>query len=167
MPQPSTTQPSTTQPSTQPSQPKPVPGGSVAAVQKALGAEHAAVWIYELVSAFLPAAFNNALSEGAIAHRARRDASERALAAAKVTPEPPEAAYITPQPVTDQASSLAVLAVAESDAAAAWRSVLENTDDADLRKMALEILTSSAVRATKWRKAAGTTPAATAMPGQP
>jgi hypothetical protein len=69
--------------------------------------------------------------------------------------------------VTDQATSLAVLSVAESDAAAAWRSVLENTDDVDLRKMALEILTSSAVRATRWRKAAGTSPAATAMPGLP
>jgi predicted component of type VI protein secretion system len=155
------------QPTTQPSAPKPVPADSIAAVQKALGAEHAAVWIYELVSAFLPDAFNTALSEGAIAHRARRDATERALAAAEVTPQPPEAAYISPQPVTDQASSLAVLALVESDAAVAWRSVLENTDQADLRTMALEVLTSSAVRATRWRKAAGTSPAATAMPGQP
>jgi predicted component of type VI protein secretion system len=144
-----------------------VPTGSVDAVQKALGAEHAAVWIYSLVSAFLPPAFNNALSQGATTHRAQRDATERALIAAGATPQAPEAAYVAPQPVTDQASSLAVLALAESDAAVAWRAVLENTDDVALRKMALGVLSGSAVRATRWRKAAGTTPAATAMPGQP
>jgi hypothetical protein len=150
----------------QPATPKAVPADSVDAVQKALGAEHAAVWTYELVSAFLPPAFNKALSEGATTHRAQRDASERVLAAAKVTPAAPEAAYLPPQPVTDQASSLAVLALAESDAAIAWRSVLEHTDDADLRKMALGVLTGAAVRATRWRKAAGTNPAAAALPGQ-
>jgi hypothetical protein len=160
-------QPSSPSAAPTPSTPKPVPGGSVDAVQKALGAEHAAVWIYSLVSAFLPASFNNALTEGVTAHRALRDTTERALTAASATPRGPEAAYVPPQPVTDQASSLAVLAVAESDAAVAWRSVLENTDDPDLRKTALGALSGSAVRATRWRKAAGTTPAATAMPGQP
>ncbi|MFC0108905.1 ferritin-like domain-containing protein [Kibdelosporangium aridum] len=157
-----------TQQPTQPSSSaKAVPEDSVDAVQQALGAEHAAIWIYGLVSAFLPGSFNNALNEGATTHRARRDTVERALNAANVAPKPAEAAYVPPQPVTDQASSLAVLAIAESDATVAWRSVLEHTDDADLRKTALEALTSSAVRATRWRKAAGSTPAASAMPGQP
>lgn len=155
------------QPSTTAASAKAVPGDSVDAVQQALGAEHAAIWIYGLVSAFLPAAFNNPLNEGATAHRARRDTLERALTAAKVEPRPAEAAYVSPKPVTDQASSLEVLAIAESDAAVAWRSVLEHTDDADLRKTALEALTSSAVRATRWRKTAGADPAVTAMPGQP
>ncbi|CAM3664049.1 ferritin-like domain-containing protein [Kibdelosporangium persicum] len=156
-----------TQPSTTAASAKAVPGDSVDAVQQALGAEHAAIWIYGLVSAFLPAAFNNPLNEGVTAHRARRDTLERALTAAKVEPRPPEAAYVSPKPVTDQASSLAVLAIAESDATVAWRSVLEHTDDADLRKTALEALTSSAVRATRWRKTAGATPAHTIMPGKP
>jgi hypothetical protein len=142
-----------------------VPGSSVEAVQQALGSEHAAIWVYGLVSAFLPAAFNAALTEGATAHRARRDATERVLAASSVTPEPAEAAYVPPQPVTDQASGLAVLALAESDTSVAWRAVLEHTDDPDLRRSALDALTGSAVRATRWRKAAGTSPAATAMPG--
>ncbi|ALG12953.1 ferritin-like domain-containing protein [Kibdelosporangium phytohabitans] len=146
---------------------KTVPADSVDAVQQALGAEHAAIWTHGLVSAFLPSSFNNALNEGVTTHRARRDTVERALTAAKVTPKPAEAAYVPPQPVTDQTSSLAVLALAETDATVAWRSVLEHTDDADLRRTALEALTSSAVRATRWRKAAGTKPATTAMPGQP
>jgi uncharacterized protein DUF4439 len=139
----------------------------VDAMQKALSAEHAAVWVYELVSAFLPPAFNNALTQGATTHRAQRDSTERALTASSVTPQPPEAAYLPPQPVTDQASSMALLVTVESDAAIAWRSVLENTDDTDLRKTALGVLSGSAVRATRWRKAAGTNPAAPALPGQP
>jgi len=68
--------------------------------------------------------------------------------------------------VNNQASALAVLVVAETDAGAAWRSVLENTTDAELRRGALDALTDSAVRATKWRKAAGQTPSAAALPGQ-
>jgi hypothetical protein len=62
---------------------------------------------------------------------------------------------------------MALLVTVESDAAIAWRSVLENTDDIDLRKTALGVLSGSAVRATRWRKAAGTNPAAPALPGQP
>jgi hypothetical protein len=158
------TQPTTTTTTTKA---KAVPAAAAGSVQKALGAEHAAIWTYTLVSAFLPASFNAALSDGVTSHRARRDATERALTAGGATPKPAEAAYVPPQPVTDQASSLAVLALAESDATVAWRSVLENTDDADLRKSALEYLTASAVRATRWRKAAGTNPATPAMPGQP
>ncbi|MBP2323892.1 hypothetical protein JOF56_004277 [Kibdelosporangium banguiense] len=157
------TQPTTTTTTTT----KAIPSASVDAVQKALGAEHAAIWTYSLVSAFLPASFNAALSDGVTSHRARRDATERALTAAGATPKSAEAAYVPPQPVTDQASSLAVLALAEADATVAWRSVLENTDDADLRKSALEYLTASAVRATRWRKAAGANPATPALPGQP
>ncbi|MCE7007620.1 ferritin-like domain-containing protein [Kibdelosporangium philippinense] len=151
---------------TQPSA-KAIPADSIDAVQQALGAEHAAIWTYGLVSAFLPNSFNNALNEGATTHRARRDTIERSLNASDVAPKTAEVAYVPPQPVTDQASSLAVLAIAESDAAVAWRSVLEHTDDADLRKTALEALTSSAVRGTRWRKAGGQSPAATEMPGQP
>nr|WP_042185588.1 ferritin-like domain-containing protein [Kibdelosporangium sp. MJ126-NF4]CEL16765.1 hypothetical protein [Kibdelosporangium sp. MJ126-NF4]CTQ92005.1 hypothetical protein [Kibdelosporangium sp. MJ126-NF4] len=146
---------------------KTVPADSVDAVQQALGAEHGAIWTYGLVSAFLPSSFNAPLNEGVTTHRARRDAIERALTAGNATPKPAEAAYVPPQPVSDQASSLAVLAIAESDAAVAWRSVLEHTDDVDLRKTALEALTSSAVRATRWRKAAGAHPATPAMPGLP
>ena len=144
---------------------KPVPGDSVDAVQRALGAEHAAIWTYGLVAAFLPASFNAALNEGVTSHRARRDATERALNAAGATPESAQPAYVPPQPVTDQPSSLALLALAESDATVAWRSVLENTDDADLRRSALEYLTASAVRATRWRKATGSSPATPALPG--
>lgn len=150
----------------QPSTGRP-PAESLDAVQAALGAEHAAIWVYGLVSAFLPDGFGAAVDEGATAHRARRDATERLLADAGQTPRPPEPAYVAPQPVTDQPSALAVLIVAETDTAVAWRAVLERTEDPALRRTALEALTVAAVRATRWRKAAGETPAARAFPGRP
>lgn len=145
----------------------PLPADAQEAMQSALGAEHAAIWIYGLVSAFLPADFDTATGEGMTAHRARRDTTERVLAVSGATPRPAEPAYLPPQPVTDQASAFGVLVLAETDTGVAWRAVLERTDDGNLRRSALEALTASAVRATRWRKAAGQSPAAQAMPGQP
>lgn len=137
------------------------------AVQSALGAEHAALWVYGLVSAFLPDSFNAPVTEGTTAHRARRDATERLLADAGQTPRPAEPAYVPPQPVTDQKSALGVLVVAESDTTVAWRAVLERTDDRTVRQAALEALTAAAVRATRWRRTVGQSPAAPAFPGAP
>jgi hypothetical protein len=145
----------------------PLPADSEEATQAALGAEHAALWVYGLVSAFLGPAFDAAIRDGMTGHQARRDATERLLAAAGVTPRPAEPAYLPPKPVTDQASAIAVLVTAESDGCVAWRAVLERTDDATLRKAALEALTESAVRGTRWRKAAGQSSATPALPGTP
>jgi hypothetical protein len=144
-----------------------LPSDAVAAVQAALGAEHAALWVYGLVSAFLPDSFNAPVNEGNTAHRARRDATERLLADGGATPQPAEPAYVPPQPVKDQKSALAVLVVAESDTTVAWRAVLERTDDKLVRRAALDALTAAAVRATRWRRAAGQSPAAPAFPGTP
>jgi len=137
---------------------------NVDAVQTALGTEHAALWTYGLVSAFLD---NQAapVAEGANAHRARRDVTERWLRDQGATPRPPAAAYLPPSPVSDGPSALAALIAVEQDTCAAWRGVLERTDDTGLRTSALEALTAAAVRATRWRKVAGTTPASITMPG--
>lgn len=135
-----------------------------AAVQEALAAEHAAVWTYGLVSAFLQQQAA-AVAEGANAHRARRDATERLLRDAGQQPKPPAPAYLPPEPVDSATSAIAALVVAENDACAAWRGVLERTDDAALRQTALDALTVSAVRATRWRKVAGLTPVSIALPG--
>jgi hypothetical protein len=137
---------------------------NVDAVQTALGTEHAALWTYELVSAFL-GNHAAAVAEGANAHRARRDVTERWLRDHQATPNPPAAAYLPPAPVSDGPSALAALVAVEQDTCAAWRGVLERTDDATLRSSALEALTTAAVRATRWRKAAGTNPASITMPG--
>lgn len=133
------------------------------AVQEALATEHAAVWTYGLVSAFVQQA--DLTADGANAHRARRDATQRLLRDGGQEPVPPSAAYLPPAPVTDSASSIAALVAVESDCCVAWRGVLERTDDGNLRRSALDALTASAVRATRWRKAGGLTPAGLVLPG--
>ena len=136
------------------------------ATQDALGAEHAALWVYGLVSAFL-SGYDSSVQECRNAHRARRDATELLLSGAGQSPRSAEPAYVTPQPVTDQASAIAVIVLAETDCTVAWRAVLERTDDKALRAAALDGLRDSAVLATRWRVAGGQTPATPPLPGAP
>lgn len=153
----------------------------VAAVQTALAAEHAAVWGYGLVSAFLPSKYNRLLDEAATGHRARRDATERLLQDAGAAPVPAQPGYLTPQPVTDAASALRLVVTLEDDSAAAWRSVVErsaaevpagttNSGEAPgppVRPAALDALVTAAVRAARWRAAAGDERLTVPFPGLP
>ncbi len=136
------------------------------AVQQALAAEHAAIWVYGLVSAYLPAAFAGAVARGTAEHVKRRDVCERMLSAASQTPSGPEAAYVPPKPVTDANSAMELVATAEADATSAWLGVLDRTDEAALRRTALNALIGSARRGTAWRAEFGAKPVAIAMPGQ-
>ncbi|KAA2258594.1 DUF4439 domain-containing protein [Solihabitans fulvus] len=139
------------------------------AVQQALSAEHAAVWTCSLATAFLQQDNLAAANDGATAHRARRDATERLLRDVGATPRPAEPAYLPPdgqKPVSDAASAIAMLAAAETDGAHAWHGVLERTDDGDLRRTALDALTNCAVRAARWRRTGGIAPFAVPLPGR-
>lgn len=145
----------------------PVPGGIPAdALQAALAAEHAIVWVLEAATAFISGKFSGALAEGLTAHRARRAAIERLLRGYGARPQPAAPAYATPVPMVDQASALAVLIAAETDLTESWRAVIERTDDSGLRTVALDSLTDSAVRATRWRAVAATGSLTVALPGQ-
>ena len=140
----------------------------VDALQAALTAEHAAVWVYGLAGAFVPDALAGQLDEAAVAHQARRDVTERTLIDAGARPVPAEPGYLTPEPVTDAASALRLAITAETDAAAAWRSVVERSPaEPGLRGAALDALTQAAVRATRWRATAATTPLTVPFPGTP
>lgn len=140
----------------------------VEALQAALAAEHAAVWVYGVAGAFVSSALTRRLDEATTAHQARRDATQRMLIDAGVSPVPSEPGYLSPEPVTDTASALRLIITAEIDAAAAWRSVVERSSaDPDLRGAALEALTAAAVRATRWRVTAGTAPLTVPFPGAP
>jgi hypothetical protein len=139
---------------------------SVDALQRALASEHAAIWAYGLAGAFLPPASDPALAKGSEAHTARRDATITLVKKAGATPRSAEPGYTTPQPLTNQSSAFVLLAAAEADSAAAWRSVLEHTSDQAIRKTALDALTDAAVRAMSWRQAGGQTPSTPALPGQ-
>ncbi|WP_084210860.1 ferritin-like domain-containing protein [Pseudonocardia acaciae] len=146
--------------------PRPDPE-TTAAVQTALGAEHAAVWCYGLIGAFLGSNMDRRLREDLTTHRARRDTTIRVLTDSGVRPAPAEPAYRVPAPVTDQPSAMRLAVTAESDAATAWRSVLERCDDPGLRHMALDALVDAAVRGARWSAQLDTKPVVPPFPGAP
>ncbi|MGI5129073.1 ferritin-like domain-containing protein [Pseudonocardia sp. CA-107938] len=140
---------------------------AVAAVQRALGAEHAAVWCYSLAVAFLGPEQRAAARTDADAHRELRSQIARTLSDIGSQPVSAQPAYATPEPVTSAATAAKLLVVAETDALAAWRSVMERTADRTLRKAALDALTSTAVRCARWRGVVGADPAVPQLPGAP
>ncbi|WP_037335814.1 DUF4439 domain-containing protein [Saccharomonospora piscinae] len=139
---------------------------TAAALQTALAAEHAACWVYDLSRAFLSADYDNGLTGGWRAHAQRRDACERVLAGAGHTPVAAEAAYVPAEPVTGAESAARVVATAESDTAAGWHGVLERTDDATVRTLAVQCLTGAATRGVHWRREAGIEPVVPNLPGR-
>jgi hypothetical protein len=138
------------------------------ALRSALSAEHAALWVYGLANAFAgEARVRSAIGDAVEQHRRLRDTAERALRDAAQTPPAAQPAYDVGEPVGDQKAAIGLLVKAESDCEIGWRSVLENTEDPALRGTALDGLTTSATRATRWRLTIGQQPAAEPFPGQP
>jgi hypothetical protein len=136
------------------------------AVQAALGTEHAAVWSYGLIAAFLDQPLERWTRMDADAHRARRNTIVSLLTDAGRRPVPSEAAYRTPSPVTDQDTAIALAQAAEHDCAAAWHSVLQRCDDPALRRTALDGLTDAATRGARWASRSRTRPLVPALPGE-
>ncbi|MFC5993153.1 ferritin-like domain-containing protein [Pseudonocardia hispaniensis] len=135
------------------------------ALQDALAAEHAALWVYPMIVVYLPTGQADQARADASAHRTLRAAIEQTLTDIGARPVSALPAYALPRPVTDTASAAALAVVAETDTLAAWRSVLEHTTDVPLRAAALAALTEGALRCTRWRRIAGQTPAVPVLPG--
>jgi hypothetical protein len=144
----------------------PLDRGSVDALQDALATEHAALWAYSLVVAFLPAAQREQARTDEVAHRALRGSVERLVTAAGANAVSALPAYAPPQPVVDAASAAALAVVAEGDSLAAWKSVLEHTSDRELRRTALDVLTDGTLRCARWRGVVGTRPTIPTFPGR-
>lgn len=141
---------------------------AVGALRDALGAEHAAVWVYGLASAFAEEQrVSSAVDEALAEHERLRDTAEKALHDVQRTPGPAAPAYDVGQEVDDQSSAIQALLTVEHDCQVGWRSVLENAQDPHIRRMALDGLTTTATRATRWRLTIGEQPAAQTFPGQP
>lgn len=136
------------------------------ALQDALAAEHAALWCYGLVVVYLGPQQGAQARADAEAHRLLRGGVETTLTQIGARAVSAQPAYATPQPVTDAASAAALALVAETDALAAWRSVLERTIDRPLRQAALTALTAGTLRAARWRVVLGTPPAIPPFPGR-
>lgn len=138
-----------------------------AALAEALAAEHAAIFAYGLVGARLAEDDEaEAAREAEAEHRRRRDALVVLLAERGVTPPVPAPAYDLPFPVTDPDSARQLAVVLEERVGAVWRAALAAATRDD-REVALAALVDTAVRATRWRIAAGIEPATVPFPGAP
>ncbi|MFR9730767.1 DUF4439 domain-containing protein [Saccharopolyspora sp. MS10] len=144
---------------------------AAAALNSALRAENAAVWTYELVTAFVSGEqVRAAVEEATGVHERHRDEAQRVIRGTGAAPPAASPAYSLPDPVTDEGSAIRALIAAERDCQIGWRAVLERTEpDADpaVRRTALGALTTAATRATRWRLTIGQTPAAEPEPGKP
>lgn len=140
--------------------------GSIDALQDVLATEHAALWVYSLVLAFLPTDLARQARADADAHRTLRGLIEQTLGDVGARPVSALPAYAPPQPVTDARSAGMLAAVAETDSMAAWRSLIERTVDRQLRAAALEALGQGTLRCTRWRQATGQAPAVPTFPGR-
>ncbi len=136
------------------------------ALQDALAAEHAALWSYGLAVAFLGPQQSARARDDAAEHLRLRGALETTLTQLGARPVSAQPAYATPQPVADAASAAVLVVVAETDALAAWRSVLERTTDRELRRAALDALVDGALRCARWRASTDSLPAVPVFPGR-
>lgn len=140
---------------------------AAAALQNAVGAEHAALWSYALALAFLPDTQTRQARLDELAHTTLRDAVTQTLSQLGRKPETAQPAYAVPRPVTDGASATALVVAAENDCLVAWRAVVERTTDQGLRHAALKALTEATLRSARWRAVARLPPAIPTFPGQP
>ncbi|QGK70953.1 DUF4439 domain-containing protein [Allosaccharopolyspora coralli] len=134
----------------------------------AVAAEHAALWVYGLATAFAAEPrVRSALDEAMSTHRDLRDRGQQTLRDAGNRPPAAAPAYSMPEPVTDQASAIRMLVTSEQECSVGWRAVLDTEGAEPVRGLALEALTATARRATRWRLTVGEEPAAPPFPGQP
>ncbi|MDT4944586.1 MAG: hypothetical protein QOH14_1319 [Pseudonocardiales bacterium] len=139
--------------------------------QRALGAEHQAVFGYALLGAHLDTAADADRARACQdQHATLRDHTAAAIIAAGQTPDPPHADYPALYPVRDAPAARSLAVRLEEDAAAAWRflyavAAAAPAPPAGLRAAAQQALTAGAVRATRWRVAAGAATPTVAFPG--
>ncbi|HET8658298.1 MAG TPA: ferritin-like domain-containing protein [Micromonosporaceae bacterium] len=129
----------------------------------ALAAEHAAIFGYGVAGAQLAGAAQEAARQAEAAHRTRRDVLLVRLAADGASAPPAEPAYALPFPVTGAVAAARLGVHIEERAAAVWRRAVAGTTG-PTRRLALDALVDCAVRATRWRKLAGVSPATVALP---
>ena len=134
-----------------------------AALAGALETEHAAVYAYGVLGARLDDAARTSAQAAFDAHRSRRDGLLSALRARGLATPGPAASYDVL--VADRAQALALAVRVETEVGVRWRDVVAGTDDRALRRLAVQALQDSAVRAARWRRTAGSAPATEALPG--
>ncbi len=122
---------------------------ALAAAQRALAAEHAAVYGYGVVGAHAGGRAAEARA-GYDAHRARRDSLGRVVSGLGDRPQPAAAAYALPFAVPDEAAAVRLAAELEDRIAGSYADLVQAAEG-DLRREAAAALREAAVRAARWR----------------
>ena len=135
-------------------------GPSVAALQGALAAEHAAVYGYGVVGAMLTGTELADARADWTAHQVARDALITMLNKLGATPVAASPAYELPFPVTSPKSAARLAAILENGVTRAYLGLVAVNNPA-LRAFAAQAMQTSANRTLAWT---GTT---TAFPGMP
>ncbi|WP_121252948.1 ferritin-like domain-containing protein [Nocardioides ferulae] len=125
-----------------------------AALQTALAAEHAAVYVYGVLGARTSRSaqpeLHADLTAAYVAHRGERDRLVRAIRDLGAAPAAAEPAYQVPEPLDGPAVVRGVAAQLESDCSSTWGWVVAGTEDA-LRAEAVSALIRAAVRELVFR----------------
>ncbi|MGV9824675.1 ferritin-like domain-containing protein [Gordonia sp. NPDC003429] len=137
------------------------------ALVDAADAENAAIFTYGVMTAFVSAARRVTVADYTAEHRAARDAVDAAITAAGGTPPEAAAGYTLAAPITDSVSAVRAGLSAENDCAVAYRVVLEQADSEAARRLGVDGLIASALRAARWRVVLRESPATVAFPGKP
>ena len=128
-----------------------------------LEGEHAALYGYGVLGARLDDDTRPAALAAAGAHRSARDRLTGLLRSRDVEPPPPQVAYEAS--VDGQQDALALAVRLESGLSTLFRDLVGSTDDPRLRRLAVDGLTETAVRAASWRVLLGERPPTVALPG--
>jgi hypothetical protein len=134
---------------------------SVAALQGALAAEHAAVYGYGVVGAMLPGNEQADARADWTAHQVARDTLEAMLAKLGATPVAASPAYALPFPVTSASTAAKLAATLEEGVTRGYLGLVA-VSNPTLRAFAAKAMQASANRALAW---SGSTVAFPGMPG--
>lgn len=136
------------------------------ALADALAAEHAAVFAYGVVQAYVRYPATTRLTADIVAeHRGHRDAAAARLAGSGKPAPLAAPSYILPTPVTDGPSAARLAAQIERETARAWRSVVERATLPEVREEGLRALGDCAVRAAQWNENLDLLPRVATFPG--
>ncbi|NED98501.1 ferritin-like domain-containing protein [Phytoactinopolyspora alkaliphila] len=122
----------------------------IAATQAALAGEHACVYGYGVVGAYLSDDAQTAAREDLAAHESQRDLLRGYLSALDAVPEAASPAYALPFTVDDAASARAFAGELEDRLAAVYLDLVASGPGLDLRRMAADALVASALRRRRW-----------------
>jgi Domain of unknown function (DUF4439) len=133
---------------------------TIAALQAALAAEHAAIYGYGVAGAYLTGTGRATATSDWLAHQVTRDTLEAMLRARGAKPVAAAAGYQLPAAVRTPAEAAQLAVILEDRVAVAYLGLVA-LSEASIRRFGAEQLQASAVRAAAWR---GST---VAFPGLP